>query len=166
MHSLIKKLPKDFPDLTFEQGSDFCWSPKKRTIIYPSEVEDATVGAWSLLHEVAHALLGHSRYDSDFELLHLEAVAWDKASLMAKEYGYDILSDHVQDCLDTYRDWLHRRSTCPVCGTTSLQESSRRYRCHNCNTSWSVTASRFCRPYRRSLQTKKSPAASQQATFS
>jgi len=166
MQQLIAKLGKDFPDLDFQAGKDFCWSPKTRTIIYPKEVEDTTIGGWSLLHEVAHALLDHSRYGSDFELLHLEAAAWDKAAELAKTYGYVILSDHVQDCLDTYRDWLHQRSTCPVCGTTSFQASARKYQCHNCRTSWTVTASRFCRPYRRWQALKKPPETVSQATFS
>ncbi len=166
MRTLIKKLPKDFPALTFEPGADFCWSPKTKTVVYATTVEDETVAAWSLLHEVAHALLDHNRYGSDFELLHLEAAAWHKAAELAKAYDYMIDGDHIQDCLDTYRDWLHQRSTCPVCGTTSLQETSRKYRCHNCSTSWTVTASRFCRPYRRLQQTKKPPVAQQPATFS
>ena len=166
MRTLIKKLPKDFPDLTFEAGSQFCWSPKLQSITYNEQVEDDTIGAWSLLHEVSHAVLDHQHYGSDFELLHLEAAAWHKAAELAEKYGYKIDADHIQDCLDTYRDWLHQRSTCPVCGTTSLQETARKYRCHNCGTSWTVTASRFCRPYRRLHQTKKPPVAKQPATFS
>ena len=166
MHTLITKLPSDFHDLAFEPGIEFCWSPKTQTIIYIPDVDDTTIGAWSLLHEVAHALLKHNSYNSDFELLHLEAAAWHKAAELAKTYGYQIDSDHIQDCLDTYRDWLHQRSTCPLCGTTSLQETARKYRCHNCGTSWTVTASRFCRPYRRLHKSKKSPVAKQPAIFS
>lgn len=166
MHTLLTKLPSDFPGLAFVAGHDFRWSPQTQTIIYSQATEDETMAAWSLLHEVAHALLGHTNYRSDFELLQLEAVAWYKAAELAQNYGYKIDSDHIQDCLDTYRDWLHQRSTCPRCGTTSLQASARQYHCHNCSTGWTVTASRFCRPYRRRQTTKKSPAAVQPATFS
>lgn len=149
MHTLFTRLKTDFPALTFKEGKEFCWSPGTRTVIYRKNSGDETMAVWSLLHEVAHALLGHYRYSSDFELLRLETAAWHKAAELAGHYGYRVAGDYIQDCLDTYRDWLHRRSTCPLCGTTSLQESSRKYRCHNCNTSWIVTASRFCRPYRR-----------------
>ena len=166
MHTLVIELQKALPKLTFEAGEEFCWSPKTQTIVYAADVEDTTVGAWSLLHEVAHALLDHKRYASDFELLHLEAAAWQRATELAQTYGQRISSDHIQDCLDTYRDWLHQRSTCPLCGTTSLQETARTYRCHNCGTTWTVTASRFCRPYRRLQTLKKSPVAKQPATFS
>ncbi len=166
MLTLLAKLEKDFPELTFEAGTEFCWSPKTQCITYYADPDDETVAAWSLLHEVAHADLGHNRYGSDFELLHMEAAAWHQAAKLAEKYGYEISSDHIQDCLDTYRDWLHQRSTCPRCGTTSLQATARKYQCHNCSTSWTVTASRFCRPYRRLQQTKKPPETVSQATFS
>lgn len=166
MRTLVKRLPKDFPGLVFKAGDEFCWSPKNQTIVYDAGLDDPTVGAWSLLHELAHAVLDHNRYGSDFELLHLEATAWHKAAELARKYGHEISGDHIQDCLDTYRDWLHQRSTCPLCGTTSLQETARKYRCHNCGTGWTVTASRFCRPYRRVQTLKKSPVEKQPATFS
>lgn len=166
MNSLLAKLKKQYAHLNFVEGKEFCWSPKTQTITYRDGPDDETMASWSLLHELAHALLGHSRYNSDFELLHMEAAAWHKAAKIAALYSYTISGDHIQDCLDTYRDWLHQRSTCPVCGTTSLQESARKYSCHNCRTAWTVTSSRFCRPYRRWQQIEKSPTTVSQATFS
>jgi replication factor C subunit 3/5 len=67
------------------------------------------------------------------------------------EYKYDINidDDHIQNCLDTYRNWLHLRSTCPECGIRTLQTDKYTYRCHNCHTIWKVTSERFCRPYRK-----------------
>jgi hypothetical protein len=52
--------------------------------------------------------------------------------------------------LDTYRDWLYKRSICPTCTAKCLQQGDFvHYRCFNCHTTWRVTASRFCRAYRR-----------------
>lgn len=169
MRQLLRRLAADFPALAFQPGEQFCWSPEDKQITYNAENDDETVAAWSLLHEVSHAVLGHSTYSSDFELLQLEVAAWEQASRLAATYSHTIDADHMQDCLDTYRDWLHRRSTCPTCGNRSLQETPRQYACFNCDTRWHVTASRFCRPYRRlqPIETKKSPAHEvKQATFS
>jgi hypothetical protein len=120
---------------------------------------------WALLHEAAHVLLGHTNYRLDVDLLLLEVAAWGKAKELAGELGVSIDENHIQDSLDTYRDWLHQRSACPRCSTVSLQVSSREYRCHNCLASWHVSTSRFCRPYRLGTKpSKKSPEVSR-ATF-
>ncbi len=153
MKQLLRKLQKDFPRLTFEEGSVFSWSPKTQAVIYPADLGEEANPIWSLLHEVGHALLEHQTYASDFELVRLEAAAWDKAVPLAQQYGYQIDPDHIQDCLDTYRDWLHQRSACPTCKTTCLQRNMTIYCCYNCNTEWRVSRSKVCRPYRR-LQTE------------
>ncbi len=104
---------------------------------------------WSILHELAHAKLNHNNYYSDFELVKLELDAWQEAKEIAKNYGIKIDSEHIEDCLDTYRDWLHQRATCPTCQTVSTQRDPNTYQCFNCRTSWHVSNSRFCRPYRK-----------------
>jgi hypothetical protein len=149
MSLLLSKLVLDFPALSFQAGTQFCWSPKHKQIYYLAEAISETLGQWSLLHEVGHGTLGHTGYSSDFELVQLEAAAWKAAEQLAQTYGCPIDPDHIQDCLDTYRDWLHRRSTCPLCGIRCLQANVREYRCFNCQTKWHVSSSRFCRPYRR-----------------
>ncbi len=154
MIELLERLKADYPKLTFIKGSSFYWSPKDNSVTYGSFSEQPEVASWSLLHEVSHSLLGHTGYRSDFELMELEVEAWDKATSLGIPYGIEVDPEHIQDCLDTYRDWLHRRSTCPTCGTVSLQQDNRTYVCFNCHTSWHVSASRFCRPYRRVTTTK------------
>jgi hypothetical protein len=163
---LLTQLKKTYPELLFEPGEAFYWSPKDTKIIY--KVEDVLLpqGSWALLHETSHALLGHTSYQRDLDLLLLEVEAWQKAKQLAQQFGIEIDEEHIQDCLDTYRDWLHQRATCPACETVSLQISSRRYRCHNCGAIWRVSASRFCRPYRLHTRThEKSPKATPQTTF-
>ncbi len=153
--------------LRFESGKSFYWSPETMTITYNEKLVDNKTGKWSLLHEAAHAKLNHLNYSSDLGLLKLEVAAWDKAKEMASSFGLEIDENHIQDCLDTYRDWLHRRSTCPKCGIICLQYSPSTYTCHNCHTKWSVSASRFCRPYRLKLENgKEKRSQSTIATFS
>ena len=136
------------PNIKLESGSSFFWSPKQNKITYNQSIINTPIGIWSMLHEAAHALMNHTGYNSDLGLLKLEVEAWDEAKKLGNKLGLVIDENHIQDCLDTYRDWLHRRSTCPNCAVVCLQSTSTPYYCHNCSTSWHVSASRFCRPYR------------------
>jgi hypothetical protein len=148
MRELITRLQASFPELRFTPGSQFCWSPETGEIFYKANARDQQA-AWSLLHETGHALLDHTGYQADFELLRLEVAAWQRAEQLAGELDVTIDADHIQDCLDTYRDWLYKRSICPSCGTKCLQQGDFvHYRCFNCHTVWRVTANRFCRAYR------------------
>ncbi|HVV67042.1 MAG TPA: hypothetical protein VHB72_03145 [Candidatus Saccharimonadales bacterium] len=149
MNKLLKNLQAEYSHLQFAGGRQFSWSPETGEIIY-KEGARGERAEWSLLHETGHALLGHINYTGDFELLRLEVDAWEKARELAKKFGIVIDEDHIQDCLDTYRDWLYKRSICPSCSTKALQEDDcTRYRCFNCRTTWEVSANRFARAYRR-----------------
>jgi hypothetical protein len=144
----IKQIIKDYPQFKFVPGAQEHWSPKTNTITY-SQSEPMTELRYGLLHELAHALLGHTSYSSDFELLKLESQAWELAAKIGKKYKIRLDAEHIQDCLDTYRNWLHRRSQCPACGMHVLQNSPDSYKCFNCTTTWKVSSRRFARPYRR-----------------
>jgi hypothetical protein len=149
MDKLIARLRTELPELRFTPGRQFYWSPETSEIFYKT-AGGGRRAIWSLLHETGHALLGHQSYKADFELLRLEVAAWERARGLADHLGLKIDEDHIQDCLDTYRDWLYKRSICPNCGTKCLQQGDFvHYRCFNCHTTWRVTASRFCRAYRR-----------------
>lgn len=152
MNSISNILPvliKDFPGITFENGDSFFWSPREQRVTYTTHQDVAEHGIWALLHEVSHAALGHTDYKNDFELIKLESTAWQHAKRLGKKYGISIDAEHIQDCLDTYRDWLHKRATCPTCGVVSLQRSDSLYQCFNCQTTWSVPRSPLCRVTRR-----------------
>jgi hypothetical protein len=147
--TLLERIRADYPDLSFIESTHFSWHAGKMHVSFnKSNSAGSTHAMWSLLHELGHALLGHAAYRYDIELLQLEAAAWGKAHVLAAKYELAIEEDYVQDCLDTYRDWLHMRATCPTCLARSLQASPNQYRCLNCQTKWSVTRSRLCRPYR------------------
>jgi hypothetical protein len=155
------------PNAVIKEAKSFYWSPDANTIAFSSEKLKTAAGQWSLLHEAAHAYLEHTVYKNDFELLKMEVAAWEEAKIFSLKIKIKIDEDHIQDCLDTYRDWLHRRSTCPTCGNAGLQQTRRTYHCHNCLTKWEVTHSRFCRPYRRkhTSSNEKSPHLSGKTTF-
>ena len=145
---MLDQLQSRFPELQFTAGERFCWSPKTHEILYDADRHDEAA-SWSLLHETGHALLDHQSYLADFELVKIEMAAWQKARQLAIEFDITIDEDHIQDCLDTYRDWLYKRSICPHCSTKALQQNDyAHYRCFNCHTVWKVTPSRFCRSYR------------------
>jgi hypothetical protein len=148
MQKLLKSLQVAYPEVVFTPGDKFLWSPESEEVSYDvAGSEDLDI--WALLHETGHALLRHRSYHSDIELLKMEIEAWGKARELARAFDIVIDEEHVQDCLDTYRDWLHARAICPTCTTRCLQQATTHsYRCHNCHTSWNVTMSRFTRPYR------------------
>lgn len=149
MLKLLNKLRVDYPNITFTEGKSFYWSPKDNSVTFALISTQPDIADWSLLHEVSHGILGHTNYSSDFELVQLEVGAWQHAQRLGRRYGIRIDPEHIQDCLDTYRDWLHRRSTCPTCSMVSIQTDPKTYRCLNCSATWHVSNSRFCRPYRR-----------------
>lgn len=148
----ISLLHRDYPEFKFQPGDEDHWSAKSGTITYNPR-RPLFQRRYSLLHELAHAVLGHISYTSDFELLKLEAEAWQLAAKIGHKYQIEIEDAHIQNCLDTYRDWLYRRSTCPRCGTHVLQKDSASYHCYNCQTDWQVSSGRFVRPYRRRAST-------------
>jgi hypothetical protein len=157
MEKTLSRLQARFPQLRFVAGKHFSWSPEAQEIVYDSK-RSGKKAIWSLLHETGHALLDHKNYLADFELVRLEMAAWAKARELATDLQIKIDEDHIQDCLDTYRDWLYKRSICPHCHTKCLQQNDfKHYRCHNCHTVWRVTPSRFARAYRSTKNLKPTP---------
>ncbi|MEO8863070.1 MAG: hypothetical protein ABI354_01975 [Candidatus Saccharimonadales bacterium] len=144
---------KLFGSIKFVKAQSFYWSPRTKSVHYDLSKLRSQEGKWALLHETAHAELGHSSYPNDFGLLLHEVAAWAKAHEIAKTLGITIDTDHVEDCLDTYREWLYARSTCPTCSLNGLQISQDTYSCINCLGNWRVSKSRFCRPYRLKIST-------------
>ena len=140
-HSLLPRLQRDFPEVTFTAGNRFAWSPDTNTVFYDtSDLGNTGI----LLHELAHGILHHREYSKDVELLTIEAAAWDKALEIAQPYDVEITNDMVQDNLDTYREWLHARSTCPQCEATGYQTGKDAYACIACSHSWRVNEARIC----------------------
>jgi hypothetical protein len=146
MEKLVHRLQRDHPALVFTVGEAHCWSPGKGQIFYAADEKQTNIAG--LLHELGHARLAHNTFISDMDLLQKEVDAWQEALRLAALYSVDIDPEHIQDCLDSYRDWLFRRSRCPECRGTGVQQSARRYVCVNCQATWNVSNSRMRRPYR------------------
>ena len=145
--TFVQTIKKDFPDIDFIEAESSSWSPKHASVSY-SKKSSFELSASSLLHEIGHMMAKHSDYQQDIQLLIMESEAWQKALRLAKKYRINIDKDHVEDCLDTYRNWLHKRSACPNCTMTGSQKNRTTYNCLNCLKQWNVSKSRFCRAYR------------------
>ena len=148
MTELLAQLKKDYPNLQFMAHDVFHWSPQEQIVYFAAT--NSETDSWTLLHETSHAVLNHTTFTSDFHLLQLELAAWEKAKELGSAYSITIEPNHIEDCLDTYRTWLYKRSLCPTCSRESLQHDEKTYGCLNCGKTWRVSANRLCRPYRAS----------------
>jgi ribosomal protein S27AE len=139
----VTTLKRDFPDFHFEIAEENLWLPEEHKILY--RPNDKT----GILHELGHAICGHSDFTQDIELIQAEREAWDKAIEIAQKYGVKISQNRIEGAMNWYRDWLHFRSICPNCSQNGLQQRhDRRYRCLNCNTIWIANDGRNARLHR------------------
>lgn len=144
---LRRDLVRVYPELKFRAGKKFTFRPP-RTIIYePWSADSADFGQKSserdcgseqnnyclqLLHEVGHALSEHRDYRVDVERVKMEREAWERARGLCEEYNVWYDEEFVEEEMDTYREWLHRRSKCRECGLTRYQTLDGKYHCPRC----------------------------------
>lgn len=136
-NSLIKKLKNDYPQFSFIKNDLCYWSSQDNTIFFNKKDQPEYI-----LHELAHALLNHISYNYDIELIAMERDAWEKAKKLSEKYSILIDEKLVQKNLDTYRDWLHARSTCKKCQSIGVQTSKNTYKCVACGACWRVNDAR------------------------
>lgn len=138
----LANLRTAYPQFHFKEDTSFYWSPTTTTI---HVALDSPHWLAYTLHEISHGLLGHVHYTQDIRLLAHERDAWEyAASVLAPSHHTTIADDLIQSSLDTYREWLHRRSTCPRCHTTGVQSGRATYQCLACLASWHVNEARSC----------------------
>jgi ribosomal protein L37AE/L43A len=143
MPKKISKIIADFPQFSFIKDQKSLWLAPKNTIFYNDDAAE-------LLHEIAHALLGHSDFTTDVSLIKKERAAWSKALKLAEEYGVKISETKIEKDLDSYRDWLHFRSTCPKCSQNGVQNAETlNYQCFACRTRWKAGRNQHKRVYRK-----------------
>lgn len=141
---LLRQVATDYPTINFQQTDHSAyWSPTTHTVFYsPKEMH----ADWILLHELAHGILQHTTYKKDIELLAIERDAWQYAAeSLAPRYGIIIKKDFIEDQLDSYRDWLHAKSSCPACNLNGVEIKNRTYKCLACGQTWQVNEARTCR---------------------
>ncbi len=126
--AFLTKIKNDFSNYRFIDGEKFAFRPPKTIVLGPEEPFYELL----TLHEISHAILKHKDFRTDAERLKMENAAWDKARELADEYGVEISEMIIQRELDTYRDWLHKKSRCPVCGLTRFQTPDGKYHCPRC----------------------------------
>jgi len=142
--SLLTNVKRAFPHLSFQEGDDFRWDYEAQTITYPGSPMDDQWAA-QLLHEVSHGELHHQSYNRDIELIGKERDAWEYASSqIASSFGVIIDKEVIGTAMDSYRDWLHARSTCPQCTATGLEVKKHVYQCPACRHEWRVNEARLC----------------------
>jgi hypothetical protein len=134
--SLVSKLQQTYPHISFLEASIDKWSPEKQTVYYNPLQSNAE---FFLLHELAHGLLAHESYKKDIELLHIERDAWAYAKkTLGPLFKIIVQEEFIDKSLDTYRDWIHTKGTCPRCNASGLEIAPRRYLCICCAHQWSV----------------------------
>lgn len=142
------EIMKSYPDINFIKGSQFVWSPKHWAVYYQEEDRDQEQDRLALLHEIGHAELGHKNCRSDVHLLSMEVDAWSYARQKAALFGIKVDEQHIEDCLESYRIWLHKRSVCPNCQFHGIQTKTTKYRCFMCRHIWQVARSLSLQPHR------------------
>lgn len=146
--SLLVKLGADFPQFQFISGKEFRWAPHENAVYYLIGSDNIA----ALLHELSHAVLNHQAYARDIQLIEYEQAAWQYAkTVLGMRYKIEISQDHIEDSLDTYREWLHARSSCPECSATGIQIKQNLYSCLACHSKWRVNDARTCQLQRTIL---------------
>ena len=126
--SLLLLLRRDYPDIIFKTGKKYLFRPPRTILLGPPETDDMLI----ILHELGHALSGHTSFDMDVQRLKMEREAWDKARELASLYGIDFKEEVAERELDTYREWLDHKSRCPRCGLVCYQTKDGKYHCPRC----------------------------------
>ena len=130
LNKIIVQLRKDYPWLRFRMGKKFTFRPARTVVVEQNCGEKCA--KLLLLHEVGHALCEHKNYRTDAERVKMEREAWEKARELCERYGVEYDEEVVEAELDSYREWMHKRSRCPKCGLTRYQGRDGRYRCPEC----------------------------------
>lgn len=147
---LLHKLTTTYPQFTFVPAESFYWSSEVATIYYDATTDIVNIP--KLLHELSHALLGHVDFILDIELIQMERDAWAFAQTLASNYSLTISTEVIEQALESYRDWIHKRSICPSCSSNGVQTKTGPYKCFACGDQWRANDARVCELRRFKLQ--------------
>lgn len=96
------ELLDQFPEFHFRPDRWFVWSPADRTISYDPKRIETDQGRVALLHEIGHALLGHTP-PLDRDRYQVERDAWDVARLLATKLGVRVPERYIARQLSELR---------------------------------------------------------------
>ena len=128
--TFLAKVRGDYPEVKFVAGKRFSFRPP-RTVVFCDEPDDTA--PLLLLHELGHFLTGRFDFKTEVERLKIEVMAWEKAKELAPLYGVFVDEDLIENELDSYRDFLHQKSRCPLCGLTRFQTPDSVFHCPKCD---------------------------------
>lgn len=128
-----------YPEQRFLPSGYFAYDASEDVINYDPGQLGRTDGKLALLHEISHALLGHFHYRFDFELFAMEMDAWNMTKALARKHKVKINQSYIDECMDSYDQWLTKRGTCPKCNEFNIQNQPNRFCCHRCQTAWKVS---------------------------
>lgn len=126
--AFLETIQTSYPEYNFHPGQKFLFRPPK-TINYLESDDNFRL---LLLHELAHALLGHFSYQKSLERLQIERDTWEKTRELCKFYSIPFDETLAEAELDTYRDWVHQKTLCKTCGLSCLEVSSESLYCPFC----------------------------------
>lgn len=140
LEALIDYLKSTYKDIDFAYGDRFKYHyPNKIMLENPKNPgTPPEFFALQTLHELGHALCKHKDYQTDIERLKIERAAWEAAKTVYEKLPKNLKGtfkwdeDYIENSLDTYRNWLHQKSTCKTCGLTCYQTDDGQYHCPRC----------------------------------
>ena len=137
----VERLIHDFPEVRFVKNRrrfSYRWQNDVPTVFLG---EPQPKYSLLTLHELGHAASGHKDYQTTVERLKIESEAWSaarklflkyqKTSILPADWSWD--EDFAESKLDTYRNWLHTKTTCKTCGLTMYQTTDGIYHCPLCD---------------------------------
>lgn len=155
LSSIWQSIRDTYSQFSYKRAKTARWSPDETTV-YFLPIRSSEDYAYNL-HELGHALCGHSGFTQDIDLLGLEREAWDRAAVMAGHYDTAIVPSLIEASLDSYREWMHTRSRCPHCRSAGIQQKvSLDYSCPLCGTRWHTNDARQCELRRFVIQKPRS----------
>ena len=134
--AFLIELSSEFKDYKFVPSTRFKWRAPNSIFFEKNSGVPMPYFALLTLHELGHALSGHKDYKTDVERLRIESEAWQRAKhLIAEHPNWDLEynEDFAENELDSYRDWLHKKSKCKRCGLTCYQTADGKYHCPTCD---------------------------------
>jgi hypothetical protein len=128
-----------YPEQKFLPAGYFAYDASDDVINYDPVMLKTIDGKLALLHEICHAVLGHFHYRFDFELFAMEMDAWNLTRKLASKHQLSINEAYINECMESYQEWLTKRGTCPKCDEFNMQSVPNQFKCYRCHTRWKVS---------------------------